>query len=93
MVTSVESLILSSANASPNVINQQMPIHATRDFTPKRGMVLPFKPLNMSFSDVNYSVDMPAVSYFTKFDLQKYIIWQIRSIKDFGFAGNESTRR
>lgn len=56
-------------------------------------MVLPFKPLNMSFSDVNYSVDMPAVSYFTKFDLQKYIIWQIRSIKDFGFAGNESTRR
>lgn len=29
---------------------------------PKRGMVLPFLPLAMSFDDVNYYVDMPAVS-------------------------------
>lgn len=29
---------------------------------PKRGMVLPFTPLAMSFDNVNYFVDMPAVS-------------------------------
>lgn len=28
----------------------------------KRGMVLPFKPLSLSFDNVNYYVDMPAVS-------------------------------
>lgn len=28
---------------------------------PKRGMVLPFQPLAMSFDSVNYYVDMPAV--------------------------------
>jgi len=27
----------------------------------KRGMVLPFQPLAMSFDSVNYYVDMPAV--------------------------------
>ena len=30
--------------------------------SPKRGMVLPFTPLAMSFDEVNYYVDMPAVS-------------------------------
>lgn len=28
---------------------------------PKRGMVLPFEPLSLSFNQVNYYVDMPAV--------------------------------
>lgn len=28
---------------------------------PRRGMVLPFQPLAMSFDSVNYFVDMPAV--------------------------------
>lgn len=28
---------------------------------PKRGMILPFQPLAMSFDTVNYYVDMPAV--------------------------------
>ncbi|KAM0938295.1 putative ABC-type xenobiotic transporter [Dioscorea sansibarensis] len=41
-------------------MNRQIPIQATREFAPKRGMVLPFRPLIMSFSEVNYSVDMPA---------------------------------
>lgn len=30
----------------------------------KRGMVLPFNPLAMSFDSVNYYVDMPSVSRF-----------------------------
>lgn len=30
---------------------------------PKKGMVLPFQPLSLAFHHVNYSVDMPAVSY------------------------------
>ena len=29
---------------------------------PKRGMVLPFQPLSLAFQNVNYYVDMPAVS-------------------------------
>lgn len=29
----------------------------------KRGMVLPFSPLAMSFDDVRYFVDMPAVNH------------------------------
>lgn len=33
-----------------------------RAVEPKRGMVLPFTPLAMSFDDVNYYVDMPPVS-------------------------------
>lgn len=28
---------------------------------PGRGMVLPFEPLSMSFNEINYYVDMPAV--------------------------------
>jgi len=39
------------------------------EFSPKRGMVLPFTPLSMSFDDVNYHVDMPAVSSFFFFFL------------------------
>ena len=31
---------------------------------PKRGMILPFQPLAMSFEDVNYLVDMPPVWNF-----------------------------
>lgn len=30
----------------------------------KKGMVLPFKPLSLSFNHMNYFVDMPAVSDF-----------------------------
>lgn len=34
---------------------------------PKRGMVLPFQPLAMSFDSVNYYVDMPAVRTLSLF--------------------------
>jgi len=29
----------------------------------KRGMILPFQPLSISFDDLKYSVDMPAVRF------------------------------
>ncbi|XP_057978363.1 ABC transporter G family member 42-like [Malania oleifera] len=32
---------------------------STDDITPKRGMVLPFTPISMSFNNINYYVDMP----------------------------------
>ncbi|KAJ0986406.1 hypothetical protein J5N97_004762 [Dioscorea zingiberensis] len=56
----LESLILCSMNGLPNVVKYQTSINATRKVAAKRGMVLPFKSLAMSFSEVNYSVDMPA---------------------------------
>lgn len=34
---------------------------STLGVSPKKGMVLPFQPLAMSFDSVNYYVDMPAV--------------------------------
>ncbi|GLJ08411.1 hypothetical protein SUGI_0088210 [Cryptomeria japonica] len=34
-------------------------LEAAASGSPKQGMILPFKPLTMSFSDVNYFVDMP----------------------------------
>lgn len=41
---------------------------------PKRGMVLPFTPLAVSFDSVNYYVDMPPViftfPYFTRYSLK-----------------------
>ena len=37
---------------------------------PKRGMILPFQPLAMSFEDANYLVDMPPVwNFIPKIDL------------------------
>jgi len=34
---------------------------------PKRGMILPFQPLAISFDDIKYYVDMPAVCFFVSF--------------------------
>lgn len=36
-------------------------IEAAKGVSPKRGMVLPFSPLAMSFDSINYFVDMPPV--------------------------------
>lgn len=36
-----------------------------RESSAEKGMVLPFTPLAMSFSDVHYYVDVPAVSLCT----------------------------
>jgi hypothetical protein len=34
---------------------------AVAGVAPKRGMILPFQPLAISFDDIKYYVDMPAV--------------------------------
>ncbi|KAI3463305.1 hypothetical protein Pfo_019968 [Paulownia fortunei] len=39
--------------------NEDSSLGAVRGVAPKRGMVLPFTPLSMSFDSVNYFVDMP----------------------------------
>jgi hypothetical protein len=49
------------SNCSSNGVSQVMSI-GSNEAAPRRGMVLPFNPLAMSFDNVNYYVDMPAVS-------------------------------
>ncbi|PIA42747.1 hypothetical protein AQUCO_02000299v1 [Aquilegia coerulea] len=51
-----------SSQANPNGLsrNNDSSLGAANGVAPKRGMVLPFAPLAMSFDDVNYYVDMPA---------------------------------
>lgn len=43
--------------------DQDLYIETATGVSPKKGMVLPFTPLAMSFDSVNYYVDMPAVSF------------------------------
>lgn len=45
---------------------------------PTRGMVLPFQPLSLAFSHVNYYVDMPVVSYriLNSDRLNSYFTWK-----------------
>jgi hypothetical protein len=45
---------------SPNTSKRSYVNSAARD-APGKGMVLPFEPLSMSFNEINYYVDMPAV--------------------------------
>ncbi|KAM0938291.1 putative ABC transporter, P-loop containing nucleoside triphosphate hydrolase [Dioscorea sansibarensis] len=40
--------------------NQTLPTEPIGSVVSKRGMVLPFKPLTISFDEINYYVDMPA---------------------------------
>lgn len=49
------------SNSSSNGIARVMSV-GSNEAAPRRGMVLPFSPLSMCFDDVNYYVDMPAVS-------------------------------
>ncbi|KAK4784578.1 hypothetical protein SAY86_018946 [Trapa natans] len=51
-----------SSRASPDGMNRNpdySTLEAANGIAPKRGMVLPFTPLAMSFDEVNYYVDMP----------------------------------
>ena len=57
---------------------------ATGETGPKRGMILPFQPLSITFEDIKYYVDMPAVpthtrSHFLCFGSFSYIIWSTMS--------------
>lgn len=47
-----------------NGYNHEMSIIAITSVAPKRGMVLPFTPLSMSFDEVSYFVNMPPVSLY-----------------------------
>ncbi|CAL5053309.1 unnamed protein product [Urochloa decumbens] len=47
------------SNSSSNGVSRIMSI-GSNEAAPRRGMVLPFNPLAMSFDNVNYYVDMPA---------------------------------
>ncbi|KAK1577774.1 hypothetical protein Q3G72_024687 [Acer saccharum] len=51
-----------SSRSNPNGLsrNGDASLEAVNGVAPKRGMVLPFTPLAMSFDSVNYYVDMPA---------------------------------
>ncbi|KAJ8452102.1 hypothetical protein Cgig2_016683 [Carnegiea gigantea] len=51
--------IMSRSNPNGLRRNDDSSIEAANGVTPKRGMVLPFNPLAMSFDEVNYFVDMP----------------------------------
>ena len=44
----------------------------------KKGMILPFQPLTMTFLNVNYFVDMPKVYFFSfGFDFLDLLVYQI----------------
>ena len=51
----------SRSNSNGISRNADSTLEIANDVAPKRGMVLPFTPLAMSFDSVNYYVDMPAV--------------------------------
>lgn len=51
----------SRTNTSGLSRNADSALEAANGVAPKRGMVLPFTPLAMSFDSVSYYVDMPAV--------------------------------
>lgn len=52
---------MSSRSNSSGLRNADPTLESATGVAPKRGMVLPFQPLAMSFDSVNYFVDMPAV--------------------------------
>jgi len=53
--------IMSRSNPNGLSRNEDSSLEAANGVAPKRGMVLPFTPYAMSFDNVNYYVDMPAV--------------------------------
>ncbi|CAL9041826.1 ABC transporter G family member 42 [Musa acuminata AAA Group] len=56
-----EMMVLRMSPSGTNRLNRDMSIdEAATGVAPKRGMVLPFTPLAMSFDEVSYYVDMPA---------------------------------
>lgn len=57
--------------AAMNTPETRKPAAVANQTSAKRGMVLPFRPLSLTFSHVNYYVDMPAVSSLLLYDLVK----------------------
>lgn len=57
--------------------NEDANLEAANGVAAKKGMILPFTPLAMSFEDVSYFVDMPPVRFisFHHFHLISLIIY------------------
>lgn len=53
--------ITRSRRASKTFQDSDLTVGEPEDIVVDRGMILPFQPLSISFSDVSYFVDMPAV--------------------------------
>ena len=65
-----------SSPSNPNGLsrNADSTLEAATGVAPKKGMVLPFTPLAMSFDNVNYYVDMPPVRTHSKI----FLVFSIR---------------
>lgn len=57
---------MNSRSTSHGISTNDSALEAANGVAPKRGMVLPFSPLAMSFDSVNYYVDMPAVRFLNR---------------------------
>ncbi|KAG6550030.1 hypothetical protein Mapa_008543 [Marchantia paleacea] len=57
--TDAGELAMSRVSTS-SVVRESMEIDRAAGVAPKRGMILPFQPLSISFNEVEYYVDMPA---------------------------------
>ncbi|KAH9312922.1 hypothetical protein KI387_027957 [Taxus chinensis] len=55
----VQMDVIRSRRMSDNHGEDKIDLEAVASGSPKRGMILPFKPLTMSFNEVHYFVDMP----------------------------------
>lgn len=51
-----------------------------RESNVEKGMVLPFTPLTMTFTDVHYYVDVPAVSHSFSTNRQQPVAWPMTLI-------------
>jgi hypothetical protein len=62
-----------SGSSNGHVLNTSQNMDSDNGSVQKRGMVLPFTPLSMSFDDVNYSVDMPPVRNLFSFSFVVFL--------------------
>jgi hypothetical protein len=60
LIVLVDKVLEQLRGQSPNTSDRSH-MNASVRITPGRGMILPFEPLSMSFNEINYYVDMPAV--------------------------------
>lgn len=58
----IQKISSSLPNANEQDMQENSSLEATNPVASKRGMVLPFTPLAMSFNNINYYVDMPPVN-------------------------------
>lgn len=65
-ITGEMAILRTRSPSNPNGLSGNADsIEAANGVAPKRGMVLPFSPLAMSFDSMNYFVDMPPVGINT----------------------------